>query len=172
LSTGRFAVAPNCEATSAVNWRSRYVGNLNLDALTDEEVIALWFHANADLHRRGAKFWHAGDLAEILVAAAVGGVRARSNVERGHDVVGPDGARWQVKVLVNRPGNTRTSVGFLTPDAFDHLAIVRFAQDMNAVEAWCVPPHVVPEYARWYDDRAKYRLTFTKKLVNDPASSL
>ncbi len=141
---------------------------LSLDSLSDEALVALWFHANAALHRRGAKLWHAGDLAEILVAAAIGGERAKSNVQRGYDVVGPDGERWQVKALVNRPGNTRTSVGYLTQGTYDVLAIVLFAEDMQSVKAWKMPPDVVREFGRWYPDRRQYRLTRTQKLLRDP----
>jgi len=63
---------------------------VQLESLSDEALVALWFHANAALHRRGTKLWHAGDLAEILVAAAIGGERAKSNVQRGYDVLAPD----------------------------------------------------------------------------------
>ena len=141
---------------------------MDLDSLSDEELVALWFHANATLHRRGAKLWHAGDLAEIFVAAAIGGTRAKSNVQRGYDVIGPDGARWQVKALVTRPGNTRTSVGYLTQGAYDVLAIVLFAEDMQSVKAWKMPPDVVPDFATWHPDRGQYRLTRTQKLLRDP----
>jgi hypothetical protein len=120
------------------------------------------------LHRRGAKLWHAGDLAEILVTAAIRGKRAPSNVQRGYDVIAEDGARWQVKALVNRPGNTRTSIGYLSQGAYDVLAVVLFSADMRSVQAWRMPPDVVPDYGRWYEDRSQYRLTLTKKLVADP----
>ncbi len=141
---------------------------MDLESLTDDELVALWFHANAVLHRRGAKLWHAGDLAEILVAAAIGGTRAKSNVQRGYDVVGPDQRRWQVKALVNRPGNTRTSVGFLRQETYDVLAIVLFGEDMTTVEAWQMPPGVLPDYGRWYPERGQFRLTRTQKLMRDP----
>lgn len=141
---------------------------MDLDSLTDKELVGLWFHANAVLHRRGVKLWHAGDLAEMLVTGAIGGTRARSNVQRGYDVIGPDGARWQVKALVNRPGNTRTSVGFLRQGTYDLLAIVLFAEDMASVQAWRMPPDVVPEYGRWHPERGQYRLTRTQKLLRDP----
>lgn len=144
---------------------------MELESLTDEELVGLWFHANAVLHRRGVKLWHAGDLAEMLVAAAIGGTRAKSNVQRGHDVIGPDGARWQVKALVNRPGNVRTSVGFLRQGTYDVLAIVLFAEDMASVQAWQMPPDVVPNYGRWHADRGQYRLTRTQKLLRDPRVS-
>jgi len=140
---------------------------VDLAALTDEELVSVWFHANAELHRRGAKLWHAGDLAEILVTAAIRGTRAKSNVQRGYDVIGGDGERWQVKALVNRPGNTRTSIGYLRPGAYDVLAVVLFSEDMESVQAWRIPPDVVPDYARWYEDRGQYRLTLTKKLIAD-----
>jgi hypothetical protein len=141
---------------------------LHLESLSDEEVVALWFHANATLHRRGVKLWHAGDYAEMLVAAAIGGVRAKSNVQRRYDVTGPDGARWQVKALVTRPGNTRTSVGFLTQGTYDVLAIVLFAEDMKRVQAWMMPTEVVPDFAKWYPERGQFRLTRTQKLLRDP----
>jgi hypothetical protein len=141
---------------------------VRIDSLSDEDLVALWFHANAALHRRGAKLWHAGDLAEILVASAIAGERAKSNVQRGYDVLGPDGARWQVKALVNRPGNTRTSVGYLTQSTYDVLAIVLFAEDMQGVMAWKMPPDVVPDFGRWYPERGQYRLTRTQKLLGDP----
>lgn len=140
---------------------------IDLVSCTDEELVAVWFHANAELHRRGAKLWHAGDLAEILVATAIGGTRAKSNVQRGYDLFGPEGARWQVKALVTRPGNTRTSVGFLTPGSYDVLAIVLFAEDMANVQAWRMPPDVVSDYGKWHPDRGQYRLTRTRKLTND-----
>ena len=114
------------------------------------------------------KLWHAGDLAELLVAAAIGGRRAKSNVQRGYDLLGPDGNRWQVKALVTRPGNTRTSVGFLTPGGFDVLAIVLFAEDMTSVQAWRMPAEVVADYAKWHPDRGQHRLTRTQKLTSDP----
>src|SRR5438552_1252211 len=107
---------------------------MRLEALSEEDLVALWFHANAELHRRGAKLWHAGDLAEILVAAAIGGQRATSNVQRGYDV----------------------------------LAIVLFAEDMQSVKAWKMPPEVVIDFGRWYPDRRQYRLTRTQKLLRDP----
>jgi hypothetical protein len=141
---------------------------LDLERLTDEELVAVWFHANAELHRRGTKLWHAGDLAEMLVAASIGGSRARSNVERGYDLIAPDGARWQVKALVNRPGNKRSSVGFLRQGTYDVLAIVAFAEDMRAVSAWRVPADVVPDFGRWHDERNAFRLTLTNKLLADP----
>ena len=141
---------------------------MDLDSLGDDELIALWFHANAALHRRGTKLWHAGDLAEILVAAGINGTRATSNVQHGYDVLAPDGARWQVKALVTRPGNTRTSVGYLTQGTYDVLAIVLFAEDMRSVQAWKMPPDVVPDFARWYPERGQYRLTRTQKLIADP----
>jgi hypothetical protein len=138
-------------------------------AQTDAELVARWFRTTAELHRRGVKLWHAGDLAEILVATTIGGTRARSNVQRGHDVVGPDGRRWQVKAMVNRPGNVRTSVGWLRPDTFDVLAIVYFAEDMRSAQAWTAPPELVPEYAQSSDpERGAYRLTLTKRMLRDP----
>ena len=141
---------------------------MDIESRTEDELVALWFHANAELHRRGAKLWHAGDLAEILVAAAISGDRATSNAQRGYDVVGPDGARWQVKALVVRPGNNRTSVGYLTPGTYDVCAIVLFAEDMQSVQAWKMPPDVVAEYGRWHPERGQYRLTRTQKLLRDP----
>lgn len=138
-----------------------------LERLSDEELVSMWFSANAELHRRGTKLWHAGDFAEILVAAAISGTRARSNVQRGYDVIGPDERHWQVKALVNRPGNKRTSVGFLHQGTYDVLAIVVFAEDMRSVEAWEMPPEVVPDFARWHEDRGAYRLTLTNKLLRD-----
>jgi hypothetical protein len=107
---------------------------------TDAELVARWLRTTAELHRRGVKLWHAGDLAEILVATATGGRRARSNVQHGYDVLGPDGERWQVKAMVNRPGNVRTSVGWLRPETFDVLAIVYFAEDLRSVQAWRMAP--------------------------------
>jgi hypothetical protein len=95
-------------------------------------------------------------------------VRAPSPVQRGYDVIGEDGARWQVKALVNRPGNTRTSVGFLKQGTYDVRTIVLFAKHMESVQAWRMPPEVVPDFARRYEERGQYRLTLTKKLVRDP----
>lgn len=137
-------------------------------ATDDDELVRRWFLATADLHRRGIKLWHAGDFAEILVAAAIGGKRARSNVQRGYDVLGPDGRRWQVKAMVNRPGNVRTSVGWLRPDAFDMLAIVYFAEDMRSVQAWAAPARIVPDYAQSVDPVRGHRLTLTKRFRSDP----
>lgn len=134
----------------------------------EDALVRAWFNATAELHRRGVKLWHAGDFAEILVATAIGGTRARSNVQRGYDVIGPDGRLWQVKGMVNRPGNTRTSVGWLRPDTFDVLAIVYFAEDMRSVQAWTAPPELVPDYARFDPERGAYRLTLTKRLLRDP----
>lgn len=135
----------------------------------DEELVRRWFLATADLHRRGVKLWHAGDFSEILVAAAIGGTRARSNVQRGYDVLGLDGKRWQVKAMVNRPGNVRTSVGWLRPETFDMLAIVYFAEDMRSVQAWTAPADIVAEYAQSHDpDRGAHRLTLTKRFRSDP----
>jgi len=136
---------------------------------TDEELVEQWFRATAELHWRGFKLWHVGDFAEILVAAAIGGTRARSNVQRGYDVLGSDGRRWQVKAMVNRPGNVRTSVGSLRPETFDVLAIVYFAEDMRSVQAWTAPAELVPDYAQSFDNvRRAYRLTLTKRLLRDP----
>lgn len=136
--------------------------------LSDDELIRRWFHATAELHRRRVKLWHAGDFAELLVASAIGGSRAPSNVQRGYDVIGPDARRWQVKAMVNRPGNVRTSIGWLRPETFDVLAIVYFAEDMRSVQAWTAPPELVPEYALVHDaERGVYRLTLTKKLLAD-----
>jgi hypothetical protein len=135
----------------------------------ENELVRRWFHATADLHRRGVKLWHAGDFAEILVAAAIGGTRARSNVQRGYDIEGPDGTRWQVKAMVNRPGNVRTSVGWLRPEAFDVLAIVYFGEDMRSVQAWTAPADIVAGYSQRHDpERGAHRLTLTKRLLRDP----
>lgn len=101
------------------------------------------------------------------MAAATGGIRARSNVERGHDLL-VNGMRWQVKALVNRPGNVRTSVGFLRPGAYDVLVVVLFSEDMRRVDAWRMGPDVVAEYGKWYEARKMYRLTRTQKLLRDP----
>lgn len=144
---------------------------MRLSRLTDDELVALWFHANAELHRRGTKLWHAGDFAEILVAAAIGGSRAPSNVQRGYDILAADGERWQVKALVTRPGNTRTSIGFLRPEAFDVLAICLFPEDMRTVQALRMPAALVADYGRWFADRGAYRLTRTKRLLADPRVS-
>jgi hypothetical protein len=135
---------------------------------TNEELVGEWFHATAELHRRGVKLWHAGDFAELLVAEAIGGTRASSNVQRGYDVLGPDGRRWQVKAMVNRPGNVRTSVGWLRPETFDMLAIVYFAEDMRSVQAWAAPARLVPEYAQRADAVRGHRLTLTKRFLRDP----
>ena len=70
---------------------------------------------------------------------------------------------------VNRPGNVRTSIGYLRPETFDVLAIVYFAEDMRSVQAWTAPAELVPDYAQRYDaDRRAYRLTLTKRLLRDP----
>jgi len=136
---------------------------------TEAELVARWFRVTAELHRRGVKLWHAGDFAEILIATTIGGTRAKSNVQRGYDVVGPTGDRWQVKAMVNRPGNVRTSVGWLRPETFDVLAIVYFAEDMRSVQAWTMPPELVAEYALSFDpDKGAHRLTLTKRLLRDP----
>ena len=135
---------------------------------TNEELVDQWFRATAELHRRGVKLWHAGDFAELLVASAIGGTRARSNVQRGYDVIDPRGRRWQVKAMVNRPGKVRTSVGYLRPETFDVLAIAYFAEDMRSVDVWTMPPEIVPEYAQKYDPaRRAFRLTLTKRLLRD-----
>jgi hypothetical protein len=140
---------------------------MDLQRRTDDQLIALWFHANAELHRRGVKLWHPGDLAEILVSAAIGGARAGSNVQRGYDVIAPDGARWEIKALVNRPGKTRTTVGHLRPGTFDFLAIVVFAPDMASVSAWKVPQDIVAEYGRWDDEKGAHRVELTQRLRRD-----
>jgi hypothetical protein len=125
---------------------------------SDEELIARWYRATAELHRRNIKLWHAGDFAELLVARAIGGSRVPSNVHPGYDLLGPDERRWQVNAMVNRPGNIRTSVGWLRPETFDVLAIVAFAEDMRSVQAWTVPPDLVVEYAQARHRRSAWKL--------------
>lgn len=69
----------------------------------------------------------------------------------------------------NRPGNVRTSVGWLRPGTFDVLVIVYFAEDMRSAQAWTMAPELVREYAQSSDpERGAYRLTLTQRLLADP----
>ena len=140
----------------------------SLDGLDDEQLVALWFHTAAALQRRGLKLWHIGDFTEMLVAATLGGTRASSNVEPGYDVLLRDGTRVQVKAMVNRPGNLRTSVGFFRQGTYDLAVVARFEDTLTKVEAWQFGPEVVADYARWHEDRGAFRLALTQRLTRDP----
>ena len=139
------------------------------EEMTEAELVERWFGAAAELERRGAKLWHIGDLTEIIVASALGLRRAKSNVQKGYDVTDADGRRIQVKALVNRPGNKRTSVGFFRPGTYDEVIIVRFAVGLASAEGWRFGPEVVDDFAAPLDSaRGARRLTLTNKLTRDP----
>ena len=156
------------DETCRLNMRSVGRNPVPLADVADDYLAALWFHAAAELQRRRVKLWHIGDFVEILVARKLRGTRATSNVQAGYDVELRDRTRVQVKALVNRPGNVRTSVGYFTPGTYDLAVVARFSETLGEVDAWTFGPDVVEDYARWHEDRRAFRLTLTQKLTRDP----
>jgi len=86
-----------------------------------------------------------GDLAELLVAAAVDGERA-PNSEKSYDVKARDSRRIQVKsrILTSGHRGERQLSTFRSWD-FTHLAIILFGSDYSIVRGVMIPVGLVRE---------------------------
>ena len=74
------------------------------------------------------------EFAERLVRQQLGGTLATSRVQKGYDLVTPDGRRVQVKYLANPPGRWRNGHPVVFTNEMDDYAVVFFeALDVRAI---------------------------------------
>lgn len=97
-----------------------------------------------------------GDLAENLVAKALGGLVAHNNA-KGYDVELPDGQLIQVKGITYRGKDNLVTSAIRSLD-FDSVAIVICAPDFSIVEGLLIPKDKVVEVSRFHKTLNGYQI--------------
>ena len=97
-----------------------------------------------------------GDVAEHLVAEALGGSVADNNA-KGYDVELPDGQLIQVKGITYRGKDNLVTSAIRSLD-FDSVAIVICAPDFSIVEGLLVPKDRVVEVSRFHKTLNGYQI--------------
>ena len=97
-----------------------------------------------------------GDVAENLVAEALGGIVADNNA-KGYDVELPDGQLIQVKGITYRGKDNLVTSAIRSLD-FDNVAIVICEPDFSIVEGLLVPKHRVVEVSRFHKALNGYQI--------------
>ena len=97
-----------------------------------------------------------GDVAENLVAEALGGTVADNNA-KGYDVELPDGQLIQVKGITYRGKDNLVTSAIRSLD-FDSVAIVICAPDFSVVEGLLVPKDRVVEVSRFHKTLNGYQI--------------
>lgn len=97
-----------------------------------------------------------GDVAENLVAEALGGTVADNNA-KGYDVELPDGQLIQVKGITYR-GNDNLVTSAIRSLDFDSVAIVICQPDFSIVEGLLVPKDKVVEVSRFHKTLNGYQI--------------
>ncbi len=158
-------------------------GTPDLSELTIRDLAALSGGCLAELRRRGAvRTANApvGDLAELLVAHAVGGTLAPPS-QKSWDVLGRDGAKIQVKARVvhdeRNPGERQLSA--FRSWEFDYAIVVLFDPEFRVRNSAKLDCHTLQEHSGWVgfvnaarvmatDGLLKLGESWTARL-NDPA---
>ena len=124
---------------------------LDLDALTNRELLQAWARSLQLLYDRGVVRTYnspIGDIAEEMVARHYGGVRG-SFAQAAWDVAVGD-ERLQVKACRREPGKSRTGFSPIRHrDGYDAVVLVVFSMDMTVEEAWRVPRQIVNELGKF-----------------------
>ena len=97
-----------------------------------------------------------GDVAENLVAEALGGTVADNNA-KGYDVELPDGQLIQVKGITYRGKDNLVTSAIRSLD-FDNVAIVVCEPDFSVVEGLLVPKDRVVEVSRFHKTLNGYQI--------------
>lgn len=115
------------------------------------------------------------EFAERLVHAQIGGTLATSRVQKGHDLVSPNGRRVQVKYLANPSGVWRNGHWVLFNQGIDDYAVV-FFEDMNVRAIVLFPKETILQVCsrlKKRHPRQEESLQITqanfKTLINDSA---
>jgi hypothetical protein len=155
----------------------------DLSELTIRDLAALSGGCLSELRRRGAvRTGNApvGDLAELLVAHSVGGTLAPPS-QKSWDVLGPDGAKIQVKARVvhdeRNPGERQLSA--FRSWNFDHAVVVLFDPEFRVRNAAKLDRETLQQHSGWVGFVNAARVMATDRLLqlgapwtarlNDPA---
>lgn len=131
--------------------------------MTDTQTLRLLLAEYAEVSRR--LFQHPwirnnnaplGDVAENLVAEALGGTVADNNA-KGYDVELPDGQLIQVKGITYRGKDNLVTSAIRSLD-FDSVAIVICQPDFSIVEGLLVPKDRVVEVSRFHKTLNGYQI--------------
>lgn len=148
---------------------------VDVGTLTTTELFALYRRTLAALKDRGiirTLNAPAGDYAEYLVAAALGGELA-ANSERSWDVRLPDGTRLQVKsrVVSDPPARSQLQLSPIRSYGFDAAVIVLLSdEDYSIRRAVRLPREVVEEVGRYSKHVNGYIVIATVALLNHSAA--
>jgi hypothetical protein len=146
---------------------------MNLEALSELELLRL--HASILAELRSRKVCRTSnnpvaDYTEWLVAQRLG-LRLVQNSRAGHDAVGPDGTKYQIKGrrLTTRNGSTQLSaIRNLVEHDFDVLVGVMFNEDYSVAYAFAVPHAVVSEKAAYQAHTNSHRFFLRPALRDEP----
>jgi len=125
-----------------------------LTGLTTTDLLRLYRVLLDELRHRGITRSYnnpVADLAERIVALALGATLAgRSNA--GHDLVGADGTRFEVKARRLTAANPSRQMGVIRNidrRLFDKLVCVLFDEDFNVIRGCVVPHEAIKDLARF-----------------------
>src|SRR4051812_29061458 len=116
---------------------------LQIPKLSDSDLAKAWSLLMREFRRRElvrSSNNPVADMAEALVAAHFGGIRAPKGA-RGWEVAGPDGLRFQVKSRRLTPENKSRLLGqirSLEAREFDYLIAVLFDEALVVREIWSI----------------------------------
>ena len=134
------------------------------------DLLALSRAILAELRRRGVVRTGsapAGDYAEFLVQAAVGGDLA-PNSQRSWDVLTPDGERLQVKarLVVDPARRSEREVSIFRSWDFDAAVLVLFDDSFRVWRAARLPAALLQETGRWADYVRGWRVHAMDELLD------
>lgn len=149
------------------------MSSLDLDPLTNKQLIELWASVMSKLRERQiVRTFNnpTGDIAEALAADHLGLTVVDANSVKGHDAVDPQGLRYQVKARRVTSSNKSRQLGAirdLHTNPFDVLVAVFFDEAMTMTEMWTMPPEVVSDYARFSSHTKAHLLRFAGDVLTD-----
>lgn len=146
---------------------------MNLEGLTELELLRLHGSILAELRRRRVcrtSNQLVADYAEWLVAKGLH-LRLVNNAHAGHDALGPDGRRYQIKGRRVTGQNRSTQLGAvrnLENHDFDFLIGVMFNEDFSVEYAFEVPHAVVLSQSRYQKHTNSHRFFLRPTLRGYP----
>lgn len=146
---------------------------MNLQALTELELLRLYGSILAEFRRRKVCRTSnnpVADYTEWLVASRLN-LQLVGNSSAGHDAVGADGTRYQIKgrrLTALRRSTQLSGMRNLTNVNFDVLLGVMFNEDYSVAYAFAVPHSVVLAKSRYQGHTHSYLFSLRLALRDEP----
>lgn len=131
------------------------LGGCNLENKSVTEIMKLYSDVLDELKKRNViRTFNSpvGDYAEWLVCKVLE-LELVPNSKKGHDAVGPDGKRFQIKSRLERSGEKQRQLGVIRNfnndefDEFDELIAIIFDEDFSVKEAYKVKKPEISKYS-------------------------